>query len=353
MYFDLTDDQKMLREQVAGMLSSRLDDSKLMKLYNAEDSFDEGLWRELTGMGLAGILASADKGGLGMDMLTLAVVADELGSAAAPVPLVANAIAAWLLAQSDDYDKDVVALISGDAVASFAFSSLEAQDSEAWAERGEQLSAEFDAVEWGSRATIFIIVGLHGQISVTRRDDPGVSVVPVDTVDRTRPISRLVLENARTVSLEFSASTVQRLLDALAVTYASDACGAAHRTLKMALEYSSVRKQFDKLIGQFQGLKFQLVNMAVEVHPCRPLSWYAAHTWDAVPDQSARMAAIAKAHITEVAVRTGRGCIEAHGGIGYTWEYPLHVWLKRAMHDRAMLGQPSIHRSRSAALADW
>ena len=93
--------------------------------------------------------------------------------------------------------------------------------------------------------------------------------------------------------------------------------------------------------------------MAVEVEPARGLYWYAAHAFDHVPAESERSAALAKAHLTQVYMQIARDAVEAHGGIGFTWECDVQIYFKRAMFDRAFLGTPSAHRERAAALAGW
>jgi alkylation response protein AidB-like acyl-CoA dehydrogenase len=150
-----------------------------------------------------------------------------------------------------------------------------------------------------------------------------------------------------------SASLGARVVDASLVLLAAEAYGAAARAYEMAVEYAKNRTQFDRVIGRFQALKHQLANMAVDVEPCRSLCWYAAHAWDSLPEDRSRAAAMAKAHVTEIAVKTARAALEAHGGIGYTWEYPLHLYLKRAMYARNALGAPALHRERIAALSAW
>ena len=142
-------------------------------------------------------------------------------------------------------------------------------------------------------------------------------------------------------------------MDALYILSAADACGAGNRALAMAVAYANTRRQFDRLIGSFQGLKHQLADRVAEMEPVRYLVWYAAHAWDAIPEKRSYAASLAKAHASEVAVRTARAAVEAHGGIGYTWEYPLHIYLKRAMFNRIAFGLPMSHRARSAALAGW
>ena len=121
----------------------------------------------------------------------------------------------------------------------------------------------------------------------------------------------------------------------------------------MTAEYAKTREQFGVTIGHFQGLKHQLANMAMEVEPARALYWYAAHAFDEVPEDAERMAALAKAHISDRFMAVAREAVEAHGGIGFTWECDVQIWFKRAMFDRTWLGAPSVHRERSATLAAW
>ena len=121
----------------------------------------------------------------------------------------------------------------------------------------------------------------------------------------------------------------------------------------MCVKYAKTREQFGVTIGHFQALKHQLANMALEIEPARALYWYAAHAFDHIPKQAPRSAALAKAHLSERAMQIARDSVEAHGGIGFTWECDVQLWFKRVMFDRAFLGTPSIHRERAAKLAGW
>jgi alkylation response protein AidB-like acyl-CoA dehydrogenase len=100
-------------------------------------------------------------------------------------------------------------------------------------------------------------------------------------------------------------------------------------------------------------VKHQLANMALDVDPARGLWWYAAHAFDHAPAEASRAAALAKAHITERAQQVARDAVEAHGGIGFTWECDVHLWFKRVTFDRLWLGAPELHRERFAALEGW
>ena len=198
-----------------------------------------------------------------------------------------------------------------------------------------------------------MIVGLaEGKLGLVETGAAGVKIRTIDSLDRTRPIAEALFEEATCEALG-GAQIADRLVDALLVLLSADACGAGRRAYTMAVEYAQTRTQFGQLIGSFQALKHQLANMAIDIEPCRPLYWYAAHAWDTLPDKRSRAAANAKAHVTEVAVKTARAAVEAHGGIGYTWEYPLHIYLKRAMYARTAMGLPTLHRERMAELAGW
>ena len=141
--------------------------------------------------------------------------------------------------------------------------------------------------------------------------------------------------------------------DAALVLLAADAFGSGQRLLDMCVQYAKEREQFGVTIGHFQALKHQLANLALEIEPTRGLYWYAAHAFDHVQDESARTAALAKAHITDRTMQIARDAVEAHGGIGFTWECDVQIWFKRAMFDRAWMGTPSVHRERAAQMAGW
>src|SRR6202012_4997780 len=145
----------------------------------------------------------------------------------------------------------------------------------------------------------------------------------------------------------------RRVLDAALVFLAADALGGAEQCLSMAVDYAKTREQFGVVIGQFQALKHQLANMALEVEPSRALVWYAAYAWDSQLPDTSRSAALTKAHLADRFVSVARAAVQAHGGIGYTWEYDLQLWFKRSLFDRAYLGAPSLHRERAAAMAGW
>jgi len=123
--------------------------------------------------------------------------------------------------------------------------------------------------------------------------------------------------------------------------------------VRMTTDYAKARQQFGQPIAQFQSVKHQIADMATSIEPARGLFWYAAHAWDHLQDEAPRSAAIAKHHLTDRATEIARDAVELHGGLGFTWECDVQIWMKRAMFDRAFLGTPEAHRARCAALGGW
>jgi alkylation response protein AidB-like acyl-CoA dehydrogenase len=171
--------------------------------------------------------------------------------------------------------------------------------------------------------------------------------------DSTRPIAKIVFAGAPISVLPQGAAVASRVIDAGLTLVAADAFGAGRRCVDLAVEYTKQREQFGQKLAQFQAMRHQLANMALEVEPCRGLYWFAAYAWDTQDDGASHAAALAKAHITDRALQISRDSTEAHGGIGFTWEYDSHIFMKRGMFNYAWLGGAPLHRSRSADLAAW
>lgn len=356
MDFDLSAEQKMLQSSLSGLLADTVDPARLVQMDAAQvDELRAKVDAALFDMGLAGILVGEADGGLGLDLLTLAVVAEELGRHAAPSCIVRNALAAWTLSQvGDEAQKErwLPGLLDGRLRAAFAVQDAAGWSPECWAEPASDAPLRRRNVE-GARDADILIVGLAGpRLGVASReavliDDPRAPL------DATRPVDDITVPAQAVEPLQASGDLVERLRDAHLTLLAADAYGAGQRAFDMSVEYAKTRSQFDRLIGSFQGVKHQLANLAVEIHPARFLAWYAAHAWDSARQDAEYSSALAKAHVPDVAVRTARATVEAHGGIGYTWEYPLHLYLKRAMFDRVAWGGVEEHRARAASLAQW
>jgi alkylation response protein AidB-like acyl-CoA dehydrogenase len=187
-------------------------------------------------------------------------------------------------------------------------------------------------------------------MAVVEGSSDGLAVSSEEGIDRSRPIYRVEFDGAPCEILEADPDCLERVRDVGLTLLASDGFGAASRLIDLAVEYTKTREQFGRKVAEFQAVKHQLARLALDVEPTRSLFWYAAHAVDYRADEGARSAALAKAHITDRAIEAGRAVVELHGGIGFTWECDVHMWLKRIMFDRAFLGTPEFLRERCAVL---
>lgn len=332
MRFHLSEEQRSIQEAIRGTLADCWQLEQRHNFANGDADFDQSSWDALMALGLGSILLPDS----GMGLLDAALVCEIVGEAAAPGPLIGQLLSVAALARtSNDAAKAHLAgLEAGTTIATLAIGAS-------------------PYVQSARSAALFLTGSREAGLSLVEAGD-GVAIEPVKSTDRSRPVSKVSFDGAKT-HLLFSAGDpmVGKLLDAALVLVAADSLGGAQKCTDMSVAYAKEREQFGQPIGQFQGLKHQLAHMALDVEPARAQVWYAAYAHDADLPDAPRAAAMAKAHLCDVYVRTTRAAIAAHGGIGYTWEYGLNYWFRRAAFNRAWLGSPATHRARAAELAGW
>lgn len=328
MHFHLTEEQAAIQDAVRGTLADSWPIERIHAFADGDIDFDRESWDALMALGLGGILLPDS----GMGLLEAALVCEIAGEAAAAGPLIGQLLAVAAVAASGGDNLD--ALTSGEAVATLVHGG-----------------SAF--VPCARAADFFLIVDRDAGVRLVPAGD-GVTIEAVKASDRSRPVSKVAIAPDAGEAL-FAADhpMTARLADAALVLVAADALGGAQKVTDMSIAYAKEREQFGQPIGRFQALKHQLAHLALDVEPARALVWYAAYAWDAGLPDAPRAAAMAKAHLCDVYVRATRAAVAAHGGIGYTWEYGLNYWFRRAMFDRAWLGSPAEHRARAAALAGW
>jgi alkylation response protein AidB-like acyl-CoA dehydrogenase len=362
MDFGLSEDQLLLKDTVKRFLAERCPTARVRQLMEGDGTGEKQLWRELAELGVAGVLAPAAQGGLERELLDLALVAEELGYAATPGPFLGAAMATVALVEGGDatlHKHWLEAMASGDAIGTVAWG----EENGEWtperlttAAAGNRISGRKLMVPSAQIADAIIVAARDpGGLGLwlVERDAPGVEVAPLKVNDLTRRLDSVTFADTPAVRLPNGAAAAPRVFDAGLILVAADAYGGAHRCLEMARDYALTREQFGQVIGAFQAVKHQLANMAADLEPSLALLWYAAHAFDRITDQSARHAALVKAHMADLFDRVTRDATELHGGIGFTWEFDLHLWFRRAIFDRSILGEASYHRERAAALAGW
>ena len=358
MNFDLSEEQEMLQETVKQFLENECPATTLREIFDGDAGFAEGLWKGMAEMGIAGLHLPEEFGGAGLEILDLAVVSEALGYMAAPGPFLGHALAGLAIATggSDAQKKEwLPKLATGDAVGTVAL----AEEGGGWLPdqwtlpAGDELTGTKNHVIFGNHADVIVVGVAGGGLALVEKGASGLEIKDIEGADRTRRLTQLTFAGTPAQTLPEGAAAAIQVRDVALVLLAADAFGGASRLVEMSVEYAKTREQFGVTIGHFQALKHQLANMAVEVEPSRGLYWYAAHAMDHVQDESERTAAVAKAHITDRYMQVARDAVEAHGGIGFTWECDVQIWFKRAMFDRAYMGNPAVHRERAAQLARW
>jgi len=357
MKFLLSDDQATLVAAVRDFAVKRCDAGVRREAFESATGHDPDFWRGLVGLGVAGIAVSEQDGGLGLGLLELALAGEVLGYAGAPGPFFGHvmAIQSIVLCGSEGQKRNwLPRLLAGDTIGTIAWSEPGISMPERWSASlsASRLSGRKVDVPYAAQADL-MVVGTEDGFALVEGNALGIGITEHETNDRTRRLSTVEFSATPAAPMPASGELRRRTFDAALVLLAADAFGGACRLMDMSVDYAKVREQFGRPIGSFMGLKHQLADMAVDVEPARGLYWYAAHAHDENGEDHSRVAAIAKAHLAEIYMKTARTAIETHGGIGYTWEYDAQIWYKRAMHDFAMLGTPAIHRERAVSLAGW
>lgn len=355
MNFLLSEQQLEIQQTVARLLAERYGSLNVHENFDSDEPLDAALWRDLAEIGVTGLHLAEEYGGVGLQLVDLAIVAEALGAGAAAVPMLGH----WLvglalqLAGSDEQKAHWLPRIaSGEIIATVAFAEEGGWHPRHWTlDAATRLNGSKHNVLGGSKADLLLVGLAGGALALVEGNAEGVSISPVEGIDRTRRTAHVEFADTPAQLLSATSDVAERLYNAALALLAADAFGGASRCLQMAVEYAKVREQYGVAIGQFQGLKHQLANMAVEVEPARGLYWYAAYAFDHLPGEATTACALAKAHLSERFVQVARDCIEAHGGIGYTWEYDAQVYLKRALFDYAYFDAPAGHRARYADLA--
>jgi alkylation response protein AidB-like acyl-CoA dehydrogenase len=359
MDFGLSEEQELLQATVRQFLANECPPAKLREHFESPEDRSAELWGRMAELGLAGLTVPEAHGGAGLGLLELALVAEQLGYGAAPGPFLGHSLACLALALGGSPEQQrrwLPRLATGDVLGTIALAEPGAGwQPGAWrlAAAGGRVSGVKDFVLAAERADVVVLGVAGGGFALLERGAGGVKAETLEIADRTRRAARLVLDGAPCEALPGGAAAAPRVRDAALVLLAADALGGAARCVEKSVEYAKTREQFGVTIGHFQALKHQLANMSLEVEPSRALVWFAAHAFDQLPAEAERAAALAKAHLTDVYMQVARDAVEAHGGIGFTWECDVQIWFKRALFDRAFCGTPAEHRERAARLAGW
>src|SRR3954471_18665714 len=363
MNFDLTDEQQMLQGAAREFLASRLNSDKLRDASASEDAFDERFWQEMSELNWPGLLVSEDHGGQGLGTVDLAVLFEQLGYALAHGPIFSTTLAALELegaATNQHKERYLAPLATGEQRGTLAIwdrgGGWTPDDVELEPERsngGYTLNGEKLFVPDAARARFLIVGPTGGRRFIVPRDADGVTVVPTPTIDGTRKQYAVKLDGVKAgEDAMFGGDGSLDLARARSFTaLASELVGVAQRGMEMAVAYAKDRKQFGRPIGSYQAVSHKCAQMLLETEGARSAAYFAAGAADNEPDTAPIASSMAKAYCSDAGERVTGASLQVHGGIGFTWEHDLHLWLKRATCDAAFLGSAGWHRERVADLS--
>lgn len=369
MDFDFTEDQVMLRGLVREFLTEQVPVAHVRAMMEDERGYDPDIYRRFVQLGMLPFPESY--GGAGLGMVEQAIILEEMGRIPYPGPYFATVILAGsaIMASGDEkamarYLPDVC---NGDLTMTLAF----LEDSIGWGPNEITLTAKQEGdgyvlngikrfVPFGHTADVILVAARvgsgHGTDGVSLiavpRDAAGLRIERDVISDLTEKSATLRFDNVRVpgenlLGAEGGAwSTVQMALQHAAVGASAEMLGASRKSLEMSTDYAKVRKQFGQFIGQFQAVKHKLSEMLVAVENAHAAVYYAAWALDADAPDAALAVSVAKSFVNGASRKVCGEAIQVHGGIGFTWEYDLHLYFKRAKYFEPLYGDLETHRER-------
>lgn len=363
MNFGFTEEQNLLREQVARFMRETCTMERVRSVAGTEDGFDAKLWQQAADLGWLGLITPEAHGGIGLKWVDLTVVLEETGRGLSPLPIASQmmANAAILRLGSDAQQAEWLPMLAGGERCTIALYdeanwihpdavTLEGRRS------GEHIilngSKPFvpDALAAGYYLLAVRVDGELGLAAVTREQ---VEVKAQPSMDRTKPMGSVTLNEVTLPAdyvLPMRDSDLEYLTDVGAVAVTAEMIGAAEAALAMTSEYAKQRIQFGKPIGQYQGVKHRLADIYVDVESSKSLLYYAAWCVDDAPAELPRAISLAKGYASDAFADIGINGVGLHGAIGFTAEYDIQLYLKRSKWARPMFGDSDHHLDRVATL---
>jgi alkylation response protein AidB-like acyl-CoA dehydrogenase len=352
MDFGLSEDQREIKRTARELLTERARWERVREHAEAQRS-DEALWRELCELGWPGIAVAEEYGGQGLGTVALSVLCEELGRVVAPVPFLPSVLAATLIEHAGTQEQRE-RWLPGLADGTLRGAVGEARDGLA------------ELVVGGAEADVLVLVGDDGvradgaagrAVGVAARTDGSAArvlaraeadVQPLQSIDPTRSAACVRVDSA--AAGEDLPGDVQGAISRALTAVAAELVGVSERALEMTVAYVKERRQFGVPVGSYQAVSHRCAQMLLDTEQARSLTAFAAWAADADPERLGEAAAMAKAAASDAGRDVTAGAIQAHGGIGFTWEADVHWLYKRAQLDAALLGGAKSQRARVAAM---
>ncbi|MFV0309622.1 MAG: acyl-CoA dehydrogenase family protein [Desertimonas sp.] len=362
MNFAFTEEQEELRKTVRAFLESKSPETAVREQMETEQGYDEAVWKQAAEqMGLQGLAIPEEYGGSGFGYVELGIVLEEMGRSLLCAPFFSTVVLAGntLLHSGDDAAKQAYlpGIASGETIATVAFTEANGK----WDDSGIETTATKDGDAWKLNGEKMFVLDGHvaNLIIVAAKTPAGISLFAVDgdaagltrtalsTMDQTRKQAKVEFSNTPATLIGTDGAgwdTLAKVLDLVVVGLAAEQVGGAQQVLDMAVEYAKVRVQFGRPIGSFQAIKHKCADMLLEVESAKSAAYYGLWCASELNDELPSVASLAKAYCSEAYFHAAAENIQIHGGIGFTWEHPAHLYFKRAKSSELLFGDPTYHR---------
>jgi len=360
--FAFSEEQEELRRITRQFLESKSPETEVRRLMETTEGYDPAVWSQMANeLGLQSLVIPEEYGGQGFTYVELTVVLEEMGRALLAAPFYSTVVLATnaVLHSGDEAAKKEIlpGIASGETIATLALTEPNGK----WDLSGVEATATKSGDAWTIDGTkMFVLDGrVADVIIVAARTGAGLSLFKVDgdaagltrtplaTMDQTRKQAKLEFSGvpATLIGTEGGADEVLgRVLDLAVVALAAEQVGGAQKVLDMSVEYAKDRVQFGRPIGSFQAIKHKCADMLLEVESAKSAAYYAAWCAAELNDELPEVACLAKAYCSEAYFHSAAENIQIHGGIGFTWEHPAHLYFKRAKSSELLFGDPTYHR---------
>lgn len=369
MDFDLSKPQKLLKDSARGFLARECKPERVRELMASDTAHDNQLWQAIADQGWTGLLIAEEHGGLGLGMVELAAVAEEMGRACLPGAFISTLMASALIERAGNAGqraKYLEPLAVGELKATVAL----LEESVNWDADGVKLEATREGGNFSINgrklfvpdadiADLLICVARDGDqmaLLPVERGASGLSVKPMPSMDGTRKVYEVAFENvsvAEADALGADGDARGALCGAMEVASAAlcaEMVGGMQWLLDATVEYAKTRQQFGRAIGSFQAVQHQCADMLLMTESARSAAYYAAWALTEGDPQASVAVAIAKAYCSDAYREVANRAVQVHGGIGFTWEHDLQLYYKRSKASETLFGDATFHRERIARL---